>query len=452
MRGALLALGLAATLVACGRSAPTTRDAGNGFDTDAPAPFDVVAPDAPGISGGMGGGGAGTGGAGSAITSGAGGAAGGPTTAGTGGNVVGGAVSVSTGGREGVGGATGAGGATRAGGATGSGGAAGEGGATGSDSATGEGGATGSDGGTDEGGASNCGVVTWHTTRAPPELLLVLDRSGSMLNDIAQDCACTGDGMSPCADLSTCRDRWSVVAAAVRSAVTLRPDFYWGLKLFSTPGGDACGVGSGVEVPVGSGSAAAISSVIESTTPTNNTPTAQAISAATAYLKTLTDRYPKTILLITDGQPNCASGSSSTPNVAGTVAEIRAAYAAGFRVYVVGIGPSVGNLDNFAIAGGTEHYYSAASLAELDSAIASITSSVASCTLALPASPPDPNNVAVYLDNSPVAKDDDNGWSFANDMQAIVLGGATCDRLKSSMDATITVLFGCPGMPLPPLL
>jgi hypothetical protein len=232
----------------------------------------------------------------------------------------------------------------------------------------------------------------------------------------------------------------------------LRPNFYWGLKLFSTPGGDACGVSSGVEVPVGPGSAAAIPSVIESTTPANNTPTAQAINAATEYLKTLTDPYPKTILLITDGQPNCASGSSSTPNVAGTVAAIRAAYAAGFRVYVVGIGPSVGNLDDFAIAGGTEHYYSAASLAELDSAIASITSSVASCTLALPARPPDPNNVAVYFDNSLVAKDDVDGWSYADDIQAIVLGGATCDRLKSSMDATITVLFGCPGMPLPPLL
>jgi hypothetical protein len=432
----LLALGLAATLVACGRSAPTTRDAGNGFATDVPALPDVVAPDAPGISGGMGGGGPGIGGAGSAITSGAGGAAGGPMTVGTGGNAVGGAVSVSTGGRAGVGGATGEGGATRTGGAIGAG------------DATGAGGATG------EGGASNCGVVTWRTTRVPPELLLVLDRSGSMLNDIAQDCACSGDSASPCADPSTCKDRWSVVAAAVSSAVALRPSFYWGLKLFSTPGGGACGVSSEVEVPIGRDSAAAIPSVIESTTPSDSTPTAQAINAASEYLRTLTDQYPKTILLITDGQPNCAPGftSPSTSNVAGTVAEIRAAYAAGFRVYVVGVGPSVGNLDDFAIAGGTEHHYSAASLAELDSAIASITSSVASCTFTLPARPPDPNNVAVYFENKLVAKDDVDGWSYANDTESIVLNGATCDRLKSSMDATVTVLFGCPGIPLPPFL
>jgi hypothetical protein len=285
-------------------------------------------------------------------------------------------------------------------------------------------------------------------------VLLVLDRSGSMLNDIAQDCACTSDGTLPCADLTACKDRWSIVTAAVTSAARSRPDIYWGLKLFSTPGGGACSVSSQIEVAIGPDSAAAIPSVIESTTPANNTPTAQALNAATEYLKWLTDPYPKTILLITDGEPNCAPGSagSSTPNQAGTIAEIRAAYAAGFRVYVVGIGPSVGNLDNFAIAGGTERFYSAASLADLDSALASISTSVAPCIFTLPARPPDPNNVGVYFENKLVAKDDVDGWSFVNDTQAIVLGGAACDKLRTSLDATVTVLFGCPGIPLPPFL
>jgi hypothetical protein len=322
--------------------------------------------------------------------------------------------------------------------------------------AAGNGGAYAMGGANGAGGGSNCGVVTAHTTRVPTEVLLVLDRSGSMLSDITRDCACTSSGSTAlCDDLANCKERWSILAEAVRSTVTARQDIYWGLKLFPTPAGDACGVSSQIEVPVGPNAAAVIPSVMESTstTPAGNTPTAQAIRAATEYLKTVADKYPKAIVLATDGQPNCAPGaSSSTANVDGTLAEIEAAFAAGFPVYVIGIGPSVGTLDNFAKAGGTGRYFSATSPATLLVDLASISSYVSSCTLSFPARPPDPGNVAVYFDKSLVAKDDVNGWSFINDMQGIQLNGALCDKLKSSMDATVTVLFGCPGIPQPPIL
>jgi hypothetical protein len=437
----LLALGLAAALVACGRSAATRRDAGNGAFADGPAPSDGPAPDVLGSAGDTGGG------AGSA--SGTGGGAGGATAAGTGGNVVAGAVPAATGGR--VGGASGVGGAYGLGGAPGVGGAFGAGGAAGLGGAYGTGGATG------VGGGSNCGLVTRHTTRVPSEVMLVLDRSGSMLNDITRDCVCTRNGSTAlCDDLANCKDRWSILAEAVRSTVTGRQDIYWGLKLFSTVGSEACGVSSQIEVPIGPDSAAAIPSVIESTstTPAGSTPTAQAIRAATEYLKTVADRNPKTIVLATDGEPNCAPGArdSSTTNVTGTIAEIRAAYEAGFPVYVIGIGPSVGNLDEFAKAGGTGRYFSATSPAELLDAFVSISIVANSCVLSFPDVPPDPNNVAVYFDKSLVAKDDVNGWSYTVDMRAILFNGAICDKLKSSMDATVTVLFGCPGIPLPPFL
>ena len=52
------------------------------------------------------------------------------------------------------------------------------------------------------------------------------------------------------------------------------------------------------------------------------------------------DQNTKYILLATDGEPNCASGGSSTPNVPATVDAIAAAKAAGFPVYVIGVGPS----------------------------------------------------------------------------------------------------------------
>ena len=302
-------------------------------------------------------------------------------------------------------------------------------------------------------GDANCGVQTNSTSKQPADVLLVLDRSGSMGDDIAQDCSCvnTGSSSQACPNRSTCKDRWSTVSSAVTTTVTSTPDIHWGLKLFSTPGGSACDVSNQVEVPVGANSASAIQQRIQSTSPANNTPTAAAVKAATAYLKTVNDPSNKVILLATDGQPNCAPGGkdNSTPDVDGTVAAIAAAKAAGFLVYVIGIGPSVGNLNNFAAAGGTGQYYPATSPQDLANALAAISTRVASCSFTLATTPPDPGNVAVYLDKVLLPQDPSNGWSFGGNSQVIMLNGDACEQIKSGQATTVQVLFGCPGVAPP---
>ena len=40
-------------------------------------------------------------------------------------------------------------------------------------------------------GDANCGSTTSQTTREPPDVLLLLDRSGSMMYTITQDCFCS---------------------------------------------------------------------------------------------------------------------------------------------------------------------------------------------------------------------------------------------------------------------
>ena len=55
---------------------------------------------------------------------------------------------------------------------------------------------------------------------------------------------------------------------------------------------------------------------------------------------------------------------------------IAAAKAAGFPVYVIGIGPSTGNLDKFAVAGGTTNYFPATSPQAMTDAFASISKAV----------------------------------------------------------------------------
>ena len=225
----------------------------------------------------------------------------------------------------------------------------------------------------------------------------------------------------------------------------------WGLKLFTSPNGSACTVGSGVEVPISATSVSAIQTQISNAKPANNTPTAQAITAATDYLKTVNDQNSKNILLATDGEPNCApGGSSGTTNVPGTIDAITAAKAAGFSVYVIGIGPSVGNLDSFAAAGGTNNYYPATSPQALSDAFASISKLVATCVFTSAAPPPDPDNIAVYLNKQLVAKDDSNGWSFGAGTETITLNGPPCDEVMTNAGASVQILFGCPGGPPPP--
>jgi hypothetical protein len=227
-------------------------------------------------------------------------------------------------------------------------------------------------------------------------------------------------------------------------------DIRWGLKLYATPGGSTCTVSNGVEVPIGSNSAPAIQAQIANVSPANNTPTAAAMTAATAYLQTVADSSNKVMLLATDGAPNCGGGSATNSDLQGTVDAITAAKSAGFLVYVIGLGPSVGNLDIFAQAGGTGTYYPAASPADLAGALASITHALTGCTYTLAAAPPDPNNIAVYLDKILVAQDAANGWSYGATTNSIVLNGSTCDKVTSGAASTVQVLFGCGLPPLPP--
>jgi hypothetical protein len=296
-------------------------------------------------------------------------------------------------------------------------------------------------------GDANCGNTTSDSTRQPADVLLVLDRSSSMNYSTSSDANC-GSGATGCTA------RWPALTSAVNSTLSSTSGAVnWGLKLYTSPGGSACTVNAGVEVPISATSVAAIQTQISNTKPGNNTPTAQAIKAAADYLKTVTDPNGKFILLATDGEPNCGGSGSSgsgTTNVQGTIDAITATKAAGFPVYVVGIGPSVGNLDNFAAAGGTTNYFPATSPQALTDAFASISKLVATCVFTSTKPPADPNNIAVYLNTNLVAKDDVDGWAFGADPSTIVLHGAACTEAMAATGSSVQILFGCPGGPPPP--
>jgi hypothetical protein len=310
----------------------------------------------------------------------------------------------------------------------------------------------------------NCGSQTASTTKEDPDVMLVLDRSSSMAWSIAEDnCYCTqadadfsGAGTSGgpatiCANSSDCSSRWSAVKPAVISTVSNTKDVRWGLKFFSSPNTTSqCSVSSTMEVPIDANSSSAVQSQVEAATLSLSTPTAAAIKAATAYLKTLSDSRPKYILLATDGEPNCGGNPANimTDDINGASSAAAAASTAGFPVYVIGIGPNPGNLTKLAQSGGTKDFYPVSSPEQLVEAFATISKLVASCTFTLTSKPPDVNNIAVYLDKNLVEKNDANGWSLSGNNQSIVLNGDACEKVTSGKASTVQLIFGCGSPPL----
>jgi hypothetical protein len=295
-------------------------------------------------------------------------------------------------------------------------------------------------GGTGPGGIK-CGEMAFDLKRAPADLLVVLDRSGSMEQVVT---GVTGS-------------KWSNVTSAINDTLMATDNTLgWGLKIFPSPGG--CAVADGAEVPLAPHNYMPIAGAIQPMIPNGNTPTAAAINKSVAYLKSLTTQTVKYMVLATDGEPNCAGGGGglfggSASDGPGAIAAVAAAAAAGFHTFVVGIatGPTEEmTLNGMAMAGleprmGAQQYYPVASRADLVAALGLITGVVTNCLFPLDKVPPAPNDVTVKVDGAVVTRDPmhANGWDLGAGAKTIQVYGAACDALKANAMAKVEVVYGC---------
>lgn len=355
----------------CEGAGCSSSGGGQGGDAGAGA----GAPGSNTASGGLGGGSAAAGGTaatGSGGTAtGAGGATGG-SGGGAGGTVSGG----------GEGGLAGAGGrATGGAGASGEGGAgmAGQGGPANGTGGAGQGGGAGGRGGAGAAGTSGRGAAGAGGGASTPDVLILLDRSGSM-GAMIDGTTCTSGNCGA-------SSKWSLVKTALAETLpTYESTVKWGLKLFASS--NSCGVATGAEIAPGFSTAASIAARLDAVLPGSSTPTTAAELAGSSYLSTVVDGAPKFILLITDGIPTCGT-QACAPDAAGQVAnqcDDANAIAAvqtvhdtlGIPTMVVGIGIDGGagadTLEKMALAGGLPRsaspaYYPAQTAGELMAAV-----------------------------------------------------------------------------------
>lgn len=295
-----------------------------------------------------------------------------------------------------------------------------------------------------------CAEVRETAQLVPVNLLLTVDRSGSM-----------NDGKPI--------PKWSAVTRAVRSFVENPAAEQLNVGLRVWPDDEGCNkddcdaaVCSEPQVPVGSladpDQRDALLAELESGDPRGNTPMSAALEGAASWARRVQDVVPDeqvTVALVTDGIPNGCD--ESIDRIAQTAA---GAFASGIPMFVMGIeGSRESDVDAIAAAGGTdEAYLVGTSVAEtaLLEALLAIQGEVLSCIYDFPEGAeldPDRIRVEVERDGELVLLErvdgdlgclgNDLAWFLSDDGRRITLCDATCDAVRDTLQAQIDIEIGC---------
>lgn len=273
------------------------------------------------------------------------------------------------------------------------------------------------------GPGDTCESKTITAQAAAPDMLIVLDRSLSML-----------------------LARWAPSAEAVKELTRKYQNVVsFGLEFF--PAGVTCEPGI-LDVPLALDNADEIAMKIDNTVPVGITPTAQSLRNALMFVG---DRHPAGdiaptpafVVLVTDGEPNCPDDATPDP-IANSIEACQALADAAIPVYVIGYGiDAIGQptMEAMAKAGGTNTFFPVENKAELEAAFDKITENVVRCEFELSETPPDPSYVRVTIDGDTVPLDDPDGWVIED--RKITLTGASCATLKDGASHLLGAKVEC---------
>lgn len=284
------------------------------------------------------------------------------------------------------------------------------------------------------GGFCGCDGEAYSAASVPPNVLIVLDRSGSMNDSIPGG------------------TKWTVAKDAIANILSAQGDNVWfGLSLY--PGEDLscdqgmdCGPGFAVVAP-GATTATAINDALgDASTCSFGTPTAENLAALVGYAGLKDTSRANYVLLVTDGQSTCDDPVAQVEALRAQDPEV--------KTFVVGFGDGVdpdelnamATAGGTAIAGGPPYYYVASDAASLADAFAAIAGTVLSCSYTLSGTPPNLDALYVYQDKVAVPYDPTqmNGWDYDAATNQVTFYGASCASLQSGEVQDLAIVFGCP--------
>lgn len=292
----------------------------------------------------------------------------------------------------------------------------------------------------------SCGSITLETTRAVPNVVVIVDRSGSM----GEEEFPAGSGTS----------RWVALRdALIEPTIGLLPNLDHAVRFgFVTYRNLSAAGGACPQIsvfPARLNNAEEIAGVYETMMPYGPTPTGDSITATLSRLSEIvsaTDE-PTVIVLATDGEPNtCEDATDSVGGRAESVAAVEAAFAMGVRTFVISVGSDVstGHLQDVANAGlgrtaadPPAEFWVATGTTGLSSALNAIIGGVVSCDIQL-VGEIDPTMACfgtVTLSGRELGCGDPDGWEVT-DSTHIRLNGAACEELVTT-GGTVRGAFPC---------
>jgi hypothetical protein len=307
-----------------------------------------------------------------------------------------------------------------------------------------------------------CATTTQQAEKIPLDMFIMLDQSGSMSTDVATNVT-----------------RWDAVTTAL-TAFVQQPQVAGlgvGIQFFALP--DNCNAAAyanpltpdsnnatGVEIASLPGNATAIVSSIAAHSPHTGTPTSAALQGAVDHAKAWKIANPTHVVVAvfaTDGQPSSCDTNLTNINL---IASTAFGTPEKIRTFVIGVGPSVANLDGIAAAGGTTSAFIVnspnATQLFLD-ALNAIQGNALPCNFVIPPPPmgqqPDftklnvqytPGNggppvIMPNVANAAACPATGNAWYYDNPAAPtqVILCGGTCNAVKLDPMGKIEIVLGC---------
>jgi hypothetical protein len=303
------------------------------------------------------------------------------------------------------------------------------------------------------GGTGTCNPPPVTTSRIIPNIMMIVDRSGSMDRDFNNN--------EPDEFGFTAPSRWDAVVDALvgtnglvreldsiaRFGLTL----YW--KELGSPSSDGSMCADTDEVAFSQSLGAttnAIATTFSNNSPDGYTPTAEAIEAVTASLDaTPPPEGPTAYLLATDGLPNGCDQNGENEDRNNSVNAVSAAFDLGVETFVLGVNFNDNHLQDLANAGqgmgSGATLWTADSVEELQTALEQIVEQNIPCTVKFDKAIANRQRACdegtITLGGTVL--DCPTEWDLqdgSND--TIVLLGAACDAWKAG-GVTLTAVFPC---------